>query len=61
MSAPKVRSEGAVAESLAQLGAGEGVGVASHPKLIEGEVRVIGRRWSPRVHAIKAFLGLFPD
>lgn len=35
---------------------GEGVGVASHPKLIEGEVRVIGRRWSPRVHAIKAFL-----
>ncbi|MEA2723738.1 MAG: thioredoxin reductase [Gemmatimonadales bacterium] len=35
---------------------GERVGVASHPKLIEGEVRVIGRRWSPRVHAIKAFL-----
>jgi thioredoxin reductase (NADPH) len=35
---------------------GEGVGVASHPRLIEGEVRVVGRRWSPRVHAIKAFL-----
>lgn len=34
----------------------EGVGVTSHPKLIEGEVRVIGRRWSPRVHVIKAFL-----
>ncbi len=34
----------------------EGVGVTSHPKLIEGEVRVIGRRWLPRVHAIKAFL-----
>ena len=32
------------------------MGVQSHPKLIEGEVRVIGRRWSPRVHAIKAFL-----
>jgi thioredoxin reductase (NADPH) len=35
---------------------GERVGVPSHPKLVEGEVRVIGRRWSPRVHAIKAFL-----
>jgi thioredoxin reductase (NADPH) len=35
---------------------GERVGIASHPKLIEGEVRVVGRRWSPRVHAIKAFL-----
>ena len=35
---------------------GEGVGIASHPKLIEAEVRVIGRRWSPRIHAIKAFL-----
>jgi thioredoxin reductase (NADPH) len=33
-----------------------GVGVTSHPKLVEGEVRVIGRRWSPKVHAIKAFL-----
>jgi thioredoxin reductase (NADPH) len=28
----------------------------SHPRLVEGEVRVIGHRWSPRVHEIKAFL-----
>jgi thioredoxin reductase (NADPH) len=28
----------------------------SHPKLVEGEVRLIGDRWSPRVHALKAFL-----
>jgi thioredoxin reductase (NADPH) len=28
----------------------------SHPKLVEGEVRLIGNRWSPRVHALKAFL-----
>jgi thioredoxin reductase (NADPH) len=27
-----------------------------HPKLVEGEVRVIGHRWSPLVHQIKAFL-----
>jgi thioredoxin reductase (NADPH) len=27
-----------------------------HPRLVEGEVRVIGDRWSPRVHEIKAFL-----
>lgn len=27
-----------------------------HPKLIEGEVRVIGPRWSSRVHQLKAFL-----
>ncbi|HEX5962621.1 MAG TPA: FAD-dependent oxidoreductase [Gemmatimonadales bacterium] len=27
----------------------------SHPKLVEGEVRLIGNRWSPRVHALKAF------
>jgi thioredoxin reductase (NADPH) len=31
-------------------------GEALHPKLVEGEVRVIGPRWSPRVHEIKAFL-----
>jgi thioredoxin reductase (NADPH) len=31
-------------------------GEAFHPRLIEGEVRVIGPRWSPRVHEIKAFL-----
>jgi hypothetical protein len=27
-----------------------------HPRLVEGEVRVIGDRWSLRVHEIKAFL-----
>jgi thioredoxin reductase (NADPH) len=31
-------------------------GETLHPKLVEGEVRVIGDRWSPRVHEIKAFL-----
>ena len=31
-------------------------GETLHPKLVEGEVRVIGHRWSPRVHEIKAFL-----
>jgi thioredoxin reductase (NADPH) len=28
----------------------------SQPKFVESEVRVIGDRWSPRVHAIKDFL-----
>ena len=28
----------------------------AQPKFIEGEIRVIGNRWSPRVHAIKDFL-----
>jgi thioredoxin reductase (NADPH) len=28
----------------------------SHPRLVEEEVRVIGHRWSPRVHEIKEFL-----
>jgi thioredoxin reductase (NADPH) len=27
-----------------------------HPRLVEGDVRVIGNRWSPRVHELKAFL-----
>jgi len=27
-----------------------------HPSLVEGEVRVIGYRWSPRVHQLKTFL-----
>ena len=27
----------------------------SHPRLVEAEVRLIGNRWSPRVHALKAF------
>ena len=31
-------------------------GETFHPKLVEGEVRVVGQRWSPRVHEIKAFL-----
>jgi thioredoxin reductase (NADPH) len=31
-------------------------GETVHPTLVEGEVRVIGHRWSPRVHEIKAFL-----
>ena len=31
-------------------------GRALHPRLVEGEVRVVGKRWSPRVHQIKAFL-----
>jgi thioredoxin reductase (NADPH) len=26
------------------------------PRFVEGEIRVIGNRWSPRVHAIKDFL-----
>jgi thioredoxin reductase (NADPH) len=28
----------------------------SEPRFVEGEIRVIGNRWSPRVHAIKDFL-----
>ncbi|HEU5261631.1 MAG TPA: FAD-binding protein [Gemmatimonadales bacterium] len=28
----------------------------SHPTFVEGEVRVIGQRWSPRVHELKQFL-----
>jgi thioredoxin reductase (NADPH) len=28
----------------------------THPKFVEGEVRVIGHRWSPRVHELKQFL-----
>jgi thioredoxin reductase (NADPH) len=28
----------------------------AHPTLLEGEVRVIGERWSPRTHEIKQFL-----
>jgi thioredoxin reductase (NADPH) len=28
----------------------------SEPRFVEGEVRVIGNRWSPRLHAIKDFL-----
>ncbi|HEX6534692.1 MAG TPA: FAD-dependent oxidoreductase [Gemmatimonadaceae bacterium] len=28
----------------------------SHPRFLEGEIRIIGHRWSPSVHAIKAFL-----
>jgi thioredoxin reductase (NADPH) len=31
-------------------------GKALHPRLVDGEVRVIGPRWSPRVHEIKTFL-----
>ena len=31
-------------------------GETLHPTLVEGEVRVIGHRWSPRVHEIKTFL-----
>jgi len=27
----------------------------SHPQLLEGEVRLVGPRWSPRVHALKNF------
>lgn len=29
---------------------------APYPKLLEGELRLIGNRWSPRVHQIKDFL-----
>jgi thioredoxin reductase (NADPH) len=28
----------------------------SEPRFVEGEIRVIGNRWSPKVHAIKDFL-----
>lgn len=28
----------------------------SHPRFVDGEVRVIGDRWSPRVHQLKSFL-----
>ena len=28
----------------------------SEPRFVEGEIRVIGNRWSPRVHALKDFL-----
>jgi thioredoxin reductase (NADPH) len=27
-----------------------------HPQLLDGEVRLVGPRWSPRVHALKDFL-----
>jgi glutaredoxin len=33
-----------------------GDGETFHPKLVEGGVRVIGERWSPQVHEIKALL-----
>jgi thioredoxin reductase (NADPH) len=28
----------------------------SHPRFVDGEVRVVGNRWSPRVHQLKDFL-----
>lgn len=28
----------------------------SHPTFVDGEVRLIGQRWSPRVHELKQFL-----
>jgi thioredoxin reductase (NADPH) len=28
----------------------------THPKFVEGEMRIVGQRWSPRAHAIKQFL-----
>jgi thioredoxin reductase (NADPH) len=31
-------------------------GKALQPRLVDGEVRVVGPRWSPRVHEIKTFL-----
>ena len=33
-----------------------GTGTSWHPRLVEGEVRVVGHRWSRRVHEVKAFL-----
>jgi thioredoxin reductase (NADPH) len=33
-----------------------GNGESLHPRLLEGELRVLGNRWSPRVHEIKSFL-----
>ncbi len=32
-----------------------GDGAWLHPRLLEGELRVLGSRWSPRVHEIKSF------
>jgi thioredoxin reductase (NADPH) len=28
----------------------------SHPRFVDGEIRVVGNRWSPRVHQLKNFL-----
>lgn len=33
---------------------------APFPKLLEGDLRLIGSRWSPRVHQIKDFLSRSP-
>ncbi len=37
-------------------GSSSGDGESLHPRLLEGELRVLGDRWSPRVHQIKNFL-----
>jgi thioredoxin reductase (NADPH) len=37
-------------------GSSGGDGASLHPRLLEGELRVLGNRWSPRVHEIKSFL-----
>ena len=37
-------------------GSSSGDGESLHPRLLEGELRILGGRWSPRVHQIKNFL-----
>ncbi len=37
-------------------GPSNGDGELLHPRLIEGELRIVGSRWSPHVHEIKSFL-----
>jgi thioredoxin reductase (NADPH) len=37
-------------------GSFSGDAASLHPRLLEGELRILGRRWSPRVHELKSFL-----
>lgn len=37
-------------------GSSSGDGESLHPRLLEGDLRILGGRWSPRVHQIKNFL-----
>src|SRR5690349_11718108 len=37
-------------------GSSDSNGGSLHPQLLEGELRILGSRWSPRVHEIKSFL-----
>jgi len=41
---------------MAGAGSSSSDGESLHPRLLEGELRVLGSRWSPQVHEIKSFL-----